>query len=163
MKKDLVILTIGVILIVALDQITKQLIASQLSLGEQIQVIDGFFSITSHRNKGGAWSIFYGQMVFFYVVTVAAGVVFYFLAKDMDFTNKKLYSIALLLMIAGGIGNFIDRLLFQEVIDFLDFVIFGYDYPTFNVADIGLVVGVILFAYDVIKEEIFDKNTSETE
>jgi signal peptidase II len=154
MKKNYIILLVGVILLVALDQITKQIIASSLELNEHIVVIQNFFTITSHRNDGGAWSIFNGQMGLFYVITAGAAVLFYFLVKETDFTNKKWYSYGVLLMIAGGIGNFIDRLLFQEVIDFLDFIIFGYDFPTFNVADICLVVGVILFGIDIFIEDI---------
>lgn len=164
MKKNLIILVVGILGLVLLDQVTKQLIANNLEYAEQIVIIKGFFSITSHRNQGGAWGIFQGEMTFFYIVSVFSAFLFYFLGKDVDFKEKKFYSIAILLMIAGGIGNFIDRLLFQEVIDFLDFIIFGYDFPTFNVADICLVVGVILFAIDVLWEDIFNgKNKSRTE
>lgn len=164
MKKDYIILALSVLGIVILDQVTKQIIAANLYLGEQIVLIPDFLSITSHRNQGGAWSIFSGQMTFFYIVTAFAAGLFYLLGKHVDFKNKKFYSYAILLMIAGGIGNFIDRLIFKEVIDFIDFIIFGYDFPTFNVADIGLVIGVILFAIDVIWEDfIHGKNKDRPE
>lgn len=156
MKKKHIILLVGVALVVILDQITKQYIASSLELGERIKIIDNFFYITSHRNEGGAWGILYGEMTIFYIITSGAAVLFYFLGKDVDFTTKKFYSFAVLLMVAGGIGNFIDRLIFKEVIDFLDFYIFNYDFPTFNVADIGLVVGVILFGIDIFWEDIIN-------
>ena len=156
MKKSYIILLVTVIGLVILDQVTKQLILNNLYLGEQISIIDGFFSITSHRNQGGAWGIFSGEMTFFYLISLGSAVLFYFLGKDVDFTQKKFYSIAITLMIAGGIGNFIDRLLFKEVIDFLDFIIFDYDFPTFNVADICLVIGVILFSIDIIWEDIIN-------
>ena len=166
MKKDHIILLISTLSLVILDQVTKQIIAASLYLGEKITIIDGFFSITSHRNQGGAWGIFYGEMTFFYIISVVAAVIFYFLVKDLDFSKKRLYSIAITLMIAGGIGNFIDRLLFKEVIDFLDFIIFGYDFPTFNVADICLVVGVIVFAIDILWEDFLsgkNKNKRNSE
>lgn len=156
MKKQYIILILMVLGLVLLDQATKQLIAYTLELGERIDIIDGFFSITSHRNKGGAWGIFYGEMTLFYIITIVSFFIFYYLGKDVDYKNKKLYSYGITLMIAGGIGNFIDRLLFKEVIDFLDFIIFGYDFPTFNVADICLVVGVIAFAIDILWEELFN-------
>jgi len=154
MKKKYIILLVGILGLVLLDQFTKQLIAANLEINEHITIIENFFTITSHRNEGGAWSIFDGQMTLFYLITAGAFVLFYFLVKDIDFANKKMFSIGVLLMIAGGIGNFIDRLLFKEVIDFLDFVIFGYDFPTFNVADICLVVGVILIGIDILIEDV---------
>jgi signal peptidase II len=62
----------------------------------------------------------------------------------------KFYSVGISLMIGGTIGNLIDRVFRGYVIDFLDFDIFGYSYPTFNVADMALVIGVIMFAIDIL-------------
>lgn len=157
MKRNYIILSVIVLSLVALDQLTKQLIASTMNVGESITLLEGFLSIASHRNQGGAWGIFYGEMTIFYIITIGAGVLFYFLTKDINFNTKRLYSIAIALMIAGGVGNFIDRLIFKEVIDFIDFIIFGYDFPTFNVADICLVIGVIIFAIDVLFEDVIKK------
>lgn len=164
MKKKYIIIVVGVLLLIALDQITKYIIVNNLELYENIVIIKDFFSITSRRNDGAAWSILSGNMMIFYFITALSFVLFYYLNKDVDFKNKKIYSIAFILLIAGTIGNFIDRLLFQEVIDFLDFYIFGYDFPVFNVADMCLVTGVIMFGYDVLKEDVFNgKNNSTTE
>lgn len=154
MKKKHYIILVSALLLVILDQLTKQYIVHTMELGEKITVIENFFIINSHRNTGGAWGILTGQMMVFYLITLIAFVLFYYLVKDVDFKDKKIYSIAVILLIAGAIGNFIDRLLFQEVVDFLDFYIFGYDFPIFNVADICLVVGMFLFAYDILMEEI---------
>ena len=74
--------------------------------------------------------------------------------KDVNFQTKKLYSIAVILLIAGAIGNFIDRMVYKEVIDFIDFIIFGYDFPIFNIADICLVIGMIMFGIDVLLEDV---------
>ena len=140
-----------ILAIVALDQITKYAIEAQLSLGQSIEIIEGFFSLTYARNTGAAWSILTGQMTFFYIIsTIALVVMTYFLFK----TDKKenLQRIALALLIAGTIGNFIDRLMFQYVRDFLDFVIIGYDFPIFNVADITLNVAIGLLILEAILE-----------
>ena len=161
MKKNYYIIFASVLLLVLLDQLTKQYIVNTMDIGEKYTIIENFFLINSHRNTGGAWGILTGQMTVFYFITFVAFVLFYYLMREVDFKLKKLYSIAVILLMAGGIGNFIDRLLFKEVVDFLDFYIFGYNFPIFNVADICLVVGMIIFAYDIIMEDIIhvrDKN-----
>ena len=154
MKKKHYIIIVSVLLLVLLDQISKQYIVKTMNIGEYYTVINNFFLINSHRNTGGAWGILTGQMMIFYLITFIAFVLFYYLIKEVDFNIKKVYSIAVILLIAGAIGNFVDRLLFQEVVDFLDFYIFGYDFPIFNVADICLVVGMFLFAYDILLEDV---------
>ena len=142
------------------DQITKYIVKTTMILGEKIVVIPGFFTITSHRNDGAAWGILGGNMIFFYIITVAALGLFYYLLKDADMNKKKFYSFAIFLMVSGGIGNFIDRALYQEVVDFIDVDIFSYTtFPIFNIADICLVVGMILFGIDLVLEEINGKNS----
>jgi len=145
-------ITLGVIilLIIVLDQLTKIIILQTMDLGESIVVINNFFEITSHRNQGSAWGMFQGEMTFFYITTIVAYGFFAYLAKDIDLKKKPIYTIAVLLLIAGTTGNFIDRIRFQEVVDFLDFIIFGYDFPIFNVADMALVIGAIALGIDVV-------------
>ena len=131
------------LLVIAIDQFTKWLIVQKMELYEQIPIIENFFYLTSHRNSGAAWGILEGQMIFFYIVTaiVIVGIIYY---MEKYAKGDKLLAISLSLILGGAIGNFIDRLLHQEVVDFLDFIIFRYDFPIFNIADSSLVVGVIL-------------------
>jgi len=131
------------IIVIAVDQFTKMLVIKHMEIFEQIPIIENFFSLTSHRNSGAAWGMFAGQMTFFYIVTaiVVIGIIFY---MEKYARNDKLLAISLSFILGGALGNFIDRLFYQEVVDFLDFTIFGYDYPIFNMADSALVVGVIL-------------------
>ena len=145
-------ITFGIIilLLIGLDQFTKTLILRTMELGDSFTVIKNFFEITSHRNQGSAWGMFQGEITFFYITTLVAYLFFAYLAKDIDFKKKPMYTIAVLLLIAGTTGNFIDRVLYQEVVDFLDFVIFGYDFPVFNVADMCLVIGAIALGIDVL-------------
>ncbi|GGH73498.1 lipoprotein signal peptidase [Compostibacillus humi] len=139
-------------IIVLLDQWTKWLIVRRMEIGESIPVIDGFFHITSHRNQGAAWGILQGQMLFFYIVTTVVIVaIVYYLQKYGK--NDKWVGISLGIILGGAIGNFIDRLFRQEVVDFLDFYIFNYNFPIFNVADSALTVGVILFIIATILDE----------
>ena len=128
---------------IGLDQLTKSLVVRNMEIGESISIIDGFLRLTSHRNSGAAWGMFQGQMLFFYVVTVAVVAMLIYIYKK-EAKNNLLMQLALTMLLAGAIGNFIDRVLFQEVVDFIDVLIFGYDFPIFNVADSALTVGVIL-------------------
>lgn len=156
-------LKVGLVVISGLlivDQVTKYIVKTGMVLGEQIPVIPGFFTITSHRNTGAAWGMFGGNMLFLYAITIVALGLFFILLKDADIVKKPLYTLAIYLMFAGGIGNFIDRLLFQKVVDFIDVDLFSYTtFPIFNIADICLVVGMILFALDVLLEEFIWKKS----
>ncbi len=139
-----------VLLVIFIDQLTKTIVADNLVRGAEIEVIPSFLYITHHINTGAAWGMFAGQIVFFIVVTLIALVVFLILSRDMAFREKPLYSTGVVLLIGGTIGNFIDRLRFQYVIDFIDVYIFGYDFPVFNVADMALTIGWVALAIDLI-------------
>ncbi|MGL4953061.1 MAG: signal peptidase II [Culicoidibacterales bacterium] len=138
----LYLITVGVI---AVDQITKYLVATYMQVGEQIVVIPEFFTITSHRNTGAAFSILEGKMDFLLLVTIFALGFFIYLIEQYRKTNTGLV-IALAVMLGGAIGNFIDRLFIGEVVDFFAFQFGSYHFAIFNVADIALSLGVIVFA-----------------
>ncbi|WP_284140977.1 MULTISPECIES: signal peptidase II [unclassified Virgibacillus] len=147
--------------IIAVDQFTKWLVVKNMELYEQIPIIDGFFYLTSHRNKGAAWGILQDQMVFFYIITIIVVIaVVYYLQKFAR--ESKLLAIALSFILGGAIGNFIDRLFRKEVVDFFDFILFNYDYPIFNVADAALVVGVgMVIIATIIDEKKQRKGTAK--
>src|SRR5690625_6588027 len=97
-----------------------------MELQEQIPYIEGFLSITSHRNKVAAWGILQDQMLFFYIITIIVIVgIIYYLHKYLK--GKIGLSIAISLILGGAIGNFIDRIFRKEVVDFLDFIIINYN------------------------------------
>ncbi len=129
--------------VILIDQVTKWMIVKEMYYGQSITVIENFLYITSHRNRGAAWGILQGQKWFFYLITVVVvvGLIIYIQKlKKQD----KWFGIALALMLGGAIGNFIDRVVRKEVVDFVNTYIFTYDFPIFNVADSALVVGVII-------------------
>ena len=127
-----------------LDQATKSIVSSNPSAYANIEVIRGFFHITFVKNTGAAWSMLSGQRVFLSLISAAAAVGMLVMLHKTVSKKQKLTSISLALMIAGAVGNLIDRLMLGYVRDFLNFYIFGYDFPVFNVADICLTVGVCL-------------------
>ncbi|AJC96427.1 signal peptidase II [Staphylococcus hyicus] len=132
-----------VIVVLIADQLTKWLIVAQMTVGESFTVIPNALAITSHRNNGAAWGILSGHLPFFYIITVVILIALvYFYIKEAQEHLLMQFSISLL--IAGALGNFIDRVLKGEVVDFIDTKIFGYDFPIFNIADSSLTIGVIL-------------------
>jgi signal peptidase II len=146
------------LIVFVLDRVTKWLIATRLELHETIPVLGEFFQITSHRNKGAAFGILQNQRWFFIAVTivVVAGVIWYL--RKMVRDGKRLMPLALSLVLGGALGNFFDRALYGEVVDFLQFHfqfnLFGwavdYIYPIFNVADSAIVVGVCLILLESV-------------
>lgn len=148
--------------VIALDQWTKWLIIENMELGESITVIDSFLYITSHRNTGAAWGILEGQMWFFYIITIIVVIaLLYYLKKSVS--EGVLFRFSLALMLGGAIGNFIDRVFRQEVVDFIHTYPFGYNFPIFNIADSSLVIGVALLMIYMVKEERKTKEKTNAE
>jgi signal peptidase II len=140
-----------------LDQLTKWLIVKYMTIGQSIPLIEGVFHLTSHRNRGAAFGILQNQRWFFIVITllIVFGIIYYLRKLG---TTKPIISWALALILGGAVGNFLDRLLNGEVVDFLDFTLINY--PIFNVADSAIVIGVCLFILDTIKEMIAERRGS---
>lgn len=134
-------------ILVVVDQLTKYLTVQTIDLHEVIEIIPNVLSFTYIQNSGAAWSILEGKMWFFYIVTIIViAFLLYYLYTEAK--TDKILGIILSIVLAGTIGNFIDRLVFQYVIDMikLDFI----NFPIFNVADILLTVGVgvlIIFTF----------------
>ncbi|MFR7990959.1 MAG: signal peptidase II [Anaerovoracaceae bacterium] len=141
------------ILLVALDQITKAAVRANMFVGESIPVIGEFFQLTHVENSGAAFSILSGQRMLLVVVPVIgiAFALWYFHRHKGD--HWTLYC-SWSLIIAGGVGNLIDRLAFGTVTDMFDFSIFP---PVFNVADIGVTTGCALFILYVLMGDRWKK------
>ena len=135
------------------DQGSKYYIVEKMTLGQSSEIISNFFSITSHRNRGAAWGILQDSRLFFLVVTVLfLAILFYYMYNQKN-TLTKFDILTFSLITGGAIGNFIDRLIRHEVVDFLDFRIFSYDFPIFNLADCYICIGVVILLIKIYKEE----------
>ena len=148
MKKLLGISLISVVL----DRIIKMMIVS-LGFGNSITVIKGFFNITCMYNDGAAWSMLSGYRILLIIISIAELIVLYF----VFIKGKKLKTIEIITMgmlIGGIVGNLIDRIVYGYVIDYLDFNIFGYNFPIFNLADSLIVISVGLLVYAMCKGDI---------
>ncbi|EMF0079894.1 signal peptidase II [Enterococcus hirae] len=138
-------------LLVALDQWVKWWIVNDLSLSETKTLIPGVLSLNHIRNTGAAWSMLEGKMWFFVIITVVAVIVVVTLmVKNRKQGNRWLLT-GLSFILAGAIGNFIDRVRLGYVVDMFqtDFM----NFPIFNVADMTLVCGVILILIYIILDE----------
>ncbi len=139
------------VLILIIDQVSKSLIEIFFNLNKSVLVIEDFFYITVVHNTGGAWSIFSNHSYLFIIASIVAIVL---LIKFMfGFKDNLRNNIAFASLFGGIFSNLADRIFLGYVRDFLDFKIFGYDYPIFNIADMAIVLGVILLIVAVIKGE----------
>jgi len=142
------------------DQGTKFMIAKQLEIGEEIPVIGNFFLITSSRNNGAAFGILPNQRWFFIIVTVFVVVaIIWYMQRVRKSSSRKLLPIALSLVLGGAVGNFLDRALNGEVVDFLMLNFGSYTFPIFNIADSCIVIGVAL----IILDSLIDLNKTTPE
>jgi signal peptidase II len=145
---------ISLLIALPLDQATKQWIIANLHYGDRIEIVPGFFNLTHVRNPGGAFSFFADgppeqRMVFFVGTTLVAIVLLLVFFKQLD-PAERLPATALGIVLGGALGNLTDRLLYGEVIDFLDFHLWGdFVWPTFNVGDSAIVIGVVLLIVEV--------------
>lgn len=139
----LILSIIAIIVLVSLDQFVKYLTVTHLML-KPIVLIENVFELTYVENKGAAWSILENQIWFFILMTVIIlALIAYACYKKMIYT--KLGQISLVLICAGAIGNLIDRITHGYVIDMFSFKLINF--PVFNVADICIVCGGILFVF----------------
>lgn len=146
-KKNTLFLGIAA-LVILLDQLTKGWIIATMRLHDAYPVIDGFFNIIYVRNPGAAFGFLAGaspvfRSVFFLAVTLAAiFLILHYLRQTKIEEITLVLSLALIL--AGAVGNLIDRVRFGEVVDFLDVYVGTYHWPAFNVADAAITTGAAL-------------------
>ena len=134
-----------VFFVLSLDQISKFLISAKLQLEQTLSLIKGIVGLTLVHNRGAAFGIFRNQTYLFIIAAIAAIVLIYFGIKNNR--GNKTYVICLSLILAGALGNLIDRLRFGYVIDFINF----YVWPVFNLADSSITIGAIFLAWIIFK------------
>lgn len=144
-----------------LDQLSKQLVARNIPLYDTIPVIRGFFNLVHIRNRGMAFGIMNRSEVGleFYILVcatcLAVLILVYWILHPGDGEMGLKFGLSLIL--GGAVGNLIDRIYLKEVIDFLDFFIGHYHWPSFNMADSAITIGTILVAANIILFKTTDK------
>ena len=122
-----------------------------------MEVIRNFFSFTHIRNPGVAFGLFaesdseFKSLIFigFSAIAIVAILVFFHQAPR----HRKIVHVGLIMVFSGAIGNLIDRILYHEVIDFLDFFYNGYHWPAFNIADSCITIGVVFMFIDLFQQD----------
>ena len=133
------------IMLVFLDQISKYVIFATIGLGDPVPVVDGFFRLYGVYNTGAAFSMLNDHSWILLLISIISSIVIAYFMKDFSLKRRPLYSIAIVLILSGCIGNMIDRMFNSyQVYDFieLEFV----NFAIFNIADCYLTVGVIIMA-----------------
>lgn len=141
------------LLCLVLDQVTKALIIAAFPRSGSLPIIKGFFELYHTHNDAAAFGLFGGNSVTFFLVVSSFAIAFifyYFIKLDR---SDILLATSLAMILGGALGNIIDRVRHGFVIDFLRFYLGEYSWPTFNVADIAIVCGVVIFALDMIRQE----------
>lgn len=148
-----------IISVLMIDLATKITVQTSLELHRQIPIIENFFYITYAKNTGAAWSMLSGRQFFLVAISIVGIIMFLYMYFKTP-VQDKFGKVCISLMIAGAAGNLIDRATLGYVRDFLDFVIFGYDFPIFNVADMALCIGIVLLLVQTLlkKDEVNGKN-----
>ena len=134
-----------VITVLSLDQLTKFLVTKNLLLNQSVALIKGIFHLTLIHNRGAAFGILKNQTPLFIITSLFDIILIYFNLQAHKKASS--YSIALSLILAGALGNLIDRLFLGYVIDFLDFRI----WPVFNIADSAITVGAVLAGWSILR------------
>ena len=143
-------LIIFVIILTALDQISKAVIVRHIALYEEVPCIGHFFSFCHFRNRGAAWGFLGNTHSGFYLLSVLSFLISIFLIYLIRQLKHRGMQYALSLILAGSIGNLLDRLLRGSVVDFLLFHFGTYSFPAFNLADSCICIGAFLAAFFIL-------------
>ena len=149
-------LTIYSMIFLIIDLIVKIIVVNFMKVYDTIKVIPNFFSIMYVRNTGAAFSILEDSRLFFIIITFIALICIYlFLIKDKILSKFQIFCYSML--IGGIIGNFVDRVIYGYVVDYLSFNIFGYNFPVFNLADMFIVVAIILLILNEVRKSLCER------
>ncbi|MGN1279068.1 MAG: signal peptidase II [Limosilactobacillus sp.] len=138
-----------VVILVALDQLVKHWVTATIALGASHVTIPGVLALTNLHNSGAAWSMLQGQQWFFAIISVVAILIIGYLM--IRWRHQLSLMLGLALILAGTLGNFIDRLVNGYVVDMFELLFINF--PVFNVADSCLTIGVLILIIAILRED----------
>jgi signal peptidase II len=128
------------------DQLVKRTILKTFAVGQNMQVIGSWLSLTRVNNHGCSFGLHFGDGTTEFLVAFSLFVVFFFVNLRMKLPeNAWLQKFAIALILGGTLGNLLDRLMYKSVVDYIQTKAFGIAWPVFNISDITIVVGVIIY------------------
>lgn len=140
------------------DILSKVIVRNTLTLNESISLIPNFFNLTYVINSGAAFSILEGKQLFLIILSIfVLGFLIYYIRKEKVTIFQVFYYS---LLISGILGNLLDRIIYNGVIDFFSFQLFSYNVPIFNIADTYIVIGVGLIFIELIRKEIYGNKSN---
>lgn len=137
--------------ILVLDQISKAWVREELTLGEPISIIGDYVRLMFIHNEGAAFGLTVGSytsMIFLILATLASAMVLYLYLTTP--VSERLQRVALALILGGALGNIIDRVRWDMVVDFIQVGVAGHYWPIFNLADSAVTIGAVLLAYSYL-------------
>ena len=151
LKNKEIVYSIACVLLM-IDQLIKLLVRSNVPLLKEINVIGDFFSIYNIENTGAAFSLFSGSTVVLIIISVLVLLfLHYYVLSEASITKWRMFGLGI--VIGGIVGNLVDRILYGAVVDYLSFNFFGYGFPVFNIADIGITLGFIILAIGILRRD----------
>lgn len=140
------------ILFLIIDLLSKYIVSKTIAINESVVLINHFLNITYVKNTGAAWSILSSNTFLITIISIIiiVGIIFYIRKYS---NQRKLEIIAYAMLLGGSIGNLFNRIINGYVIDFISINLFGWNYPIFNLADIFIVLGVMLYMVDTWRNQ----------
>jgi signal peptidase II len=147
----LIILSVTAILVIVLDQISKSWVSASLQLYRPVNIIGDYLRFVLVHNEGLIWGLPFKNNLSYYVLPILGVVVVLYIALR---SNRRYLGFIYGLILAGAVGNLIDRIRFGYVVDFIDMGIKNLRWPTYNIADLAIIIGVVLIiAYELFKKK----------
>ena len=159
MKRKIYIYLIVVLLLVALDQITKLLVVNSFNVNDKLILIDNFLKFYYIRNTGISFGILSNHT--FIIICLTILIIIYMIYESIKNKNNKLLLVSSSLIISGAFGNLIDRLFRGYVVDFISFTLFKREMAIFNLADMFITFGIILYIIVLIVEGKNERNSNK--
>lgn len=152
MKQKYIKISILLIVLVLFDQFVKLLVVNNIGVDKSLIIINNFLEFTYIKNSGSAFGLFSEINVILPILTIIF--IIYILKELKVHINDKLMVLSFILIISGAIGNLIDRLKLGYVVDFIYFKIFNVSMPIFNIADIFITFGILMYICKIIKDDV---------
>jgi signal peptidase II len=138
--------------VIAVDQLTKQLFWHTFLTGQSVDILPGILRITLVRNAGAAFGMLQGARPIFIFTSVLAAIVILYLGWRLP-RSERYRRFLLSLILGGAVGNLIDRVYAGEVIDFVEMGVNGHWWPVYNMADVAVTIGAVLLFVELMREK----------